>query len=42
VIEAKTPHMGIGVEGDDPRLLKDYRAKQIQMMELDFMSDRLG
>jgi transposase-like protein len=42
VIEAKTPAMSIGVEGDDPRLLKDYRAKQIRMMEDDFMADRLG
>ena len=32
----------LGVEGDDPRLLKDYRSKQIQLIEEDLMADRLG
>jgi hypothetical protein len=42
VIDAKTAQMGIGVEGDDPRLLRDYREKQIQLLSDDLMSDRLG
>ncbi|KAJ3047429.1 hypothetical protein HK097_011539 [Rhizophlyctis rosea] len=42
VIEAKTPQMGIGVEGDDPRMLRDYRERQKQYIEQDLMSDRLG
>ena len=42
VIEAKVAHMGLQVEGDDPRLMKDYRQKQMELMELDFMADRLG
>ncbi|RKO95430.1 hypothetical protein CAUPRSCDRAFT_9161, partial [Caulochytrium protostelioides] len=42
IIDAKTPQMGIGVEGDDPRLQRDFRAKQLRETELDFMSERLG
>ncbi|KAI9360423.1 CHY zinc finger-domain-containing protein [Zopfochytrium polystomum] len=42
VLEAKTPQMAIGVEGDDPRLVKDYRARQLQLADEDFMADRLG
>ncbi|KAJ3297318.1 hypothetical protein HK104_000645 [Borealophlyctis nickersoniae] len=42
VIDAKTPAMAIGVEGDDPRLNRDFRTRQKQLEELDFMSDRLG
>nr|KAJ3422709.1 hypothetical protein HK105_006825 [Polyrhizophydium stewartii] len=42
VIEAKTPQMAVGVEGDDPRLLRDMRAKQMQLLEEDLMADRLG
>ncbi|KAJ3186232.1 hypothetical protein HDU85_007672 [Gaertneriomyces sp. JEL0708] len=42
MLEAKTPQMGIGVEGDDPRMLRDYRQKQIQHMGDDLMADRLG
>ncbi|KAI8609895.1 hypothetical protein BC830DRAFT_1148338 [Chytriomyces sp. MP71] len=42
IIDAKTPAMAIGVEGDDPRLNRDYREKQEQMLEQDFLSDRLG
>ncbi|TPX33382.1 hypothetical protein SmJEL517_g03767 [Synchytrium microbalum] len=41
VINAKTPSMGIGVEGDDPRLVKDMRAKVAQFNEPDLMADRL-
>ena len=32
----------IGVEGDDPRMLKDFRSKQKELLEGDFMSDRMG
>ncbi|TPX38560.1 hypothetical protein SeMB42_g06661 [Synchytrium endobioticum] len=42
VIDAKMPQMGLGVEGDDPRLMKDYRAKVAQFNEPDLMADRLG
>jgi uncharacterized protein YbaR (Trm112 family) len=42
VIEAKIPHLGLGVEGDDPRLMRDYREKQIQLLSDDLMADRLG
>ena len=42
VIAAKTPQMGLQVEADDPRLMRDFRQKQLLMMEEDFMSDRLG
>ncbi|KAJ3400345.1 hypothetical protein HDU80_007065 [Chytriomyces hyalinus] len=42
IIDAKTPQMAIGVEGDDPRLNRDYREKQKQFIEQDLMSDRLG
>jgi DNA-directed RNA polymerase subunit RPC12/RpoP len=42
VIEAKTPQAAIQVEGDDPRLMRDFRQRQIQLMELDFMAERLG
>ncbi|KAI9209774.1 uncharacterized protein BJ171DRAFT_484954 [Polychytrium aggregatum] len=42
VIPAKTPQMGVGVEGDDPRLLRDYREKQRQLLEAEFMAERLG
>ncbi|KAJ3269638.1 hypothetical protein HDV01_001154 [Terramyces sp. JEL0728] len=42
VLDAKTPHMGIGVEGDDPRMMRDYRERQIQLIEEDLMADRLG
>ncbi|KAJ3175179.1 hypothetical protein HDU87_006414 [Geranomyces variabilis] len=42
VIPAKTPAMGLAVEGDDPRLQKDFRKKQAQFVEEDFMSDRMG
>ena len=42
VITAKTPQMGLQVEGDDPRLMKDFRQKQLQLLEEDFMADRLG
>jgi hypothetical protein len=42
VIDAKTPSMGIGVEGDDPRMLKDYRERQMRLLEADLMADRLG
>ncbi|KAJ3091668.1 40s ribosomal protein L44e [Physocladia obscura] len=41
VIDAKTPQMAIGVEGDDPRLNRDYREAQKQLLEQDLMSDRL-
>ncbi|KAI8920634.1 hypothetical protein BC831DRAFT_477955 [Entophlyctis helioformis] len=42
VVEAKTPAMAIGVEGDDPRIMRDIRARQIQYIEEDLMADRLG
>ncbi|KAJ3000498.1 hypothetical protein HDV02_005363 [Globomyces sp. JEL0801] len=42
ILDAKTPAMGIGVEGDDPRLMRDYRERQIQAMADDLMADRLG
>ncbi|ORX46238.1 hypothetical protein BCR36DRAFT_405801 [Piromyces finnis] len=48
VIEAKTPQMAIGVEGDDARmdnrLLKDERMKMINSLEqeLDLLTERLG
>ena len=42
IIDAKTPQMGIGIEGDDPRLVKDYRSKVTQFNEPDLMADRLG
>ena len=42
IIEAKTPAMGIQVEGDDPRLMRDYREIQIRMLADDLMADRLG
>ncbi|KAI8817767.1 uncharacterized protein EV422DRAFT_499638, partial [Fimicolochytrium jonesii] len=42
VIEAKAAQMGIGIEGDDPRLQRDFREKQKQLLEEEFMSDRLG
>ncbi|KAJ3316512.1 hypothetical protein HDU76_001743 [Blyttiomyces sp. JEL0837] len=42
ILDAKTPAMAIGVEGDDPRLVKDYRARQKELIEEDFMADRLG
>lgn len=42
MIEAKTPVMGLAVEGDDPRLMRDWREKQMKEMADDLMSDRLG
>jgi hypothetical protein len=30
------------VEGDDPRMLKDFRERQKELLEADFMADRLG
>ncbi|KAJ3018188.1 hypothetical protein HKX48_003050 [Thoreauomyces humboldtii] len=43
VLVAKTPAMGLAIEGDDPRLEKDFRKKQIEKMtEQDFMADRMG
>ncbi|KAI8802154.1 CHY zinc finger-domain-containing protein [Cladochytrium replicatum] len=42
ILEAKTPQMGIGVEGDDPRMVKDIRQKHHRPTEGEFMSDRLG
>jgi transposase-like protein len=42
VLEAKTPAMSIGVEGEDPRLMRDYRERQIRQMADDIMADRLG
>jgi hypothetical protein len=32
----------LGVEGDDPRMLKDIREKQMKWIEEDLMADRLG
>ncbi|KAH6563311.1 hypothetical protein BASA61_009891 [Batrachochytrium salamandrivorans] len=37
IIDAKTPQMG-----DDPRMILDYRNKQIELIEADLMADRLG
>jgi hypothetical protein len=34
--------MGIGVEGDDPRMMRDIRERQKQWIEQDLMADRLG
>ncbi|KAK5667605.1 hypothetical protein BDV3_002421 [Batrachochytrium dendrobatidis] len=42
IVDAKMPTMAFGVEGDDPRLVRDYRRKQIELMEADLMADRLG
>ena len=36
------PQMGIGVEADDPRIMRDMRQKQMQWIEEDLMADRLG
>ncbi|KAJ3107647.1 hypothetical protein HDU97_003641 [Phlyctochytrium planicorne] len=42
VIDAKTPQMALGVEGEDPRMVKDFRLQRHQILEEDFLSDRLG
>ncbi|KAJ3087715.1 hypothetical protein HK102_010448 [Quaeritorhiza haematococci] len=45
VIEAKTkdaPQMTIGVEGDDPRILRDYRQKQKRLDIDELLSDKMG
>ncbi|KAJ3194550.1 hypothetical protein HK101_002502 [Irineochytrium annulatum] len=39
VLDAKTPAMAIGVEGDDPRMQRDARMKQ---MMLEDEADLLG
>lgn len=42
VIEAKSPEMAIGVEGEDPRIMRDIRLRQMELFEEDLMADRLG
>jgi hypothetical protein len=32
----------MGVEADDPRVMRDFRQKQRQWIEEDLMADRLG
>jgi dTDP-4-dehydrorhamnose 3,5-epimerase-like enzyme len=42
VIEAKEPVMMMGVEGEDPRMNRDWREKQFRMLEEDMMAERMG
>ncbi|KAJ3225230.1 hypothetical protein HK099_007148 [Clydaea vesicula] len=44
VIEAKErkPELQIGVEGDDPRIMRDYRAKQKYLNPDEVMADIMG
>lgn len=42
IIDAKTPTMGMGIESDDPRVMRDFRERQKQWIENDLMADRLG
>ncbi|KAJ3115992.1 hypothetical protein HK098_006725, partial [Nowakowskiella sp. JEL0407] len=42
IIPAKTPQMGIGVEGEDARMVKDFRSK-INKPEIDdLLTERMG
>lgn len=42
IVDAKTPTMGMGIEADDPRIMRDFRERQKQWIENDMMAERLG
>jgi hypothetical protein len=42
IIDAKIPQMGMGIEADDPRVMRDFRERQKQWIENDLMADRMG